>query len=283
MRGRARVNYNDPINAGLTGYWPMDGGTLSGTLLADVSSLGNNGTLVASPPLVQGRIGQALSFNGSTQYVLTTAPCVMNNFSFSAWIFPNSLTGFPTVVSGSVNLAIDVDINSNGTIRLIRENTALVATSTGAVASGQWNHVGISFNELGDYLFCINGAIEPFTATGGSSFITSGTIAIGVNGDDGAFDAAFFNGLIDDVRYWTNRALSGADHLRTFRDTSGNLGLLTPVRSVSGVSAAPPAPTGKHMTPLLGAGGMIAIKAAHMAETNPRPTRREFLALKGKR
>ena len=56
---RRRDNTN-----GLVGWWTFQDGTAM-----DWSGNQHNGALVASPPAISGIIGNALSFNGSTQYV----------------------------------------------------------------------------------------------------------------------------------------------------------------------------------------------------------------------
>src|SRR5262249_10052497 len=72
--------------AGLVAYWRFDDG-------AGTDSSGNNlnGTLVNNPSCTSGKIGNALSFNGSN-YVSVPASAALgnltNNFTVTAWISP---------------------------------------------------------------------------------------------------------------------------------------------------------------------------------------------------
>jgi len=59
----------DNPDTGLKGYWSFNGPDVSGTTASDRSGQGNNGTLTNGPTVTTGKIGQALSFDGSNDYV----------------------------------------------------------------------------------------------------------------------------------------------------------------------------------------------------------------------
>ena len=61
------VLVKDGILNGLVGWWKFDEG--SGTVAYDSSGNDLDGTTNGNPPWVSGKIGGALSFNGSNQYV----------------------------------------------------------------------------------------------------------------------------------------------------------------------------------------------------------------------
>ena len=83
---------NDDVTitaAGLIGHWQMEEG--SGTTLVDATSPANNGTIAGSPTWVTGRIGQALSLNGTTQYATvpdSTDLDISNAITMAAWVMP---------------------------------------------------------------------------------------------------------------------------------------------------------------------------------------------------
>src|SRR5450759_5412343 len=56
-----------PFTHGLVGYWKFDEGT--GTNATDSSGMGNNGTLTNGPTWTTGKVGGALSFDGTDDYV----------------------------------------------------------------------------------------------------------------------------------------------------------------------------------------------------------------------
>jgi hypothetical protein len=47
------------------GHWTFDGLTIAGTRVFDASGSGNYGTMTNGPTLVNGKLGQGLSFDGS--------------------------------------------------------------------------------------------------------------------------------------------------------------------------------------------------------------------------
>ena len=72
----------------------MDEG--SGSTTADSSGNGNTGTLTGSPTWVTGKFGDALSFNGTTQYVEipnSTSLTISGAMSIGGWINESSTGG----------------------------------------------------------------------------------------------------------------------------------------------------------------------------------------------
>src|SRR3989338_1965645 len=68
--------------SGLVGYWTFDEG--AGTTANDSSGNNNTGTLTNGPTWTTGKIGQALNFDGSDDYVkIPGTATLMSNFSVS--------------------------------------------------------------------------------------------------------------------------------------------------------------------------------------------------------
>ena len=84
---------------GLVGYWTMNEGV--GTRADDVSGYKNNGTLVNSPSWVAGKIGKALSFNGTNSYV--AVPSIdssgTNVVSVSWWMYKSSFNNSISIIA----------------------------------------------------------------------------------------------------------------------------------------------------------------------------------------
>ncbi|MBI2023163.1 hypothetical protein HYT01_01190 [Candidatus Giovannonibacteria bacterium] len=55
--------------SGLVGYWSFDGSDMAVNTAFDRSGQGNNGTLTGGPSRIEGKLGQALSFDGVDDYV----------------------------------------------------------------------------------------------------------------------------------------------------------------------------------------------------------------------
>ncbi|RJS75398.1 PEGA domain-containing protein, partial [Methanophagales archaeon] len=77
------------VAGGLVGYWKFDEG--AGTTAVDSSGNNNNGTLIDNPDWVNGKIGKALGFNGSTNYVEINDSDSLDGFdeiTIEAWVKP---------------------------------------------------------------------------------------------------------------------------------------------------------------------------------------------------
>jgi hypothetical protein len=61
--------YAQDITSGLVGHWTFNEG--SGTVAGDSSGLWNTGTLINGPVWSTGKIGGALDFDGSDDYIST--------------------------------------------------------------------------------------------------------------------------------------------------------------------------------------------------------------------
>lgn len=83
------------LRSGLVGHWTMDG--VSGTVVPDISTGGNSGTASNSPSFVRGKTGDAVSLNGTTQYV--TCGHILDGvftgasakFTITAWVYASSV------------------------------------------------------------------------------------------------------------------------------------------------------------------------------------------------
>ena len=77
-------------DAELVGYWSFD--KADGT--DDLSGNGNDGIIHGNPKVIDGKLGEALEFNGSTDYVeIPDAPALseLEALSIAAWIKPTKL------------------------------------------------------------------------------------------------------------------------------------------------------------------------------------------------
>ena len=74
------------LDPNLVGYWDME--TLTGTMLKDLSGKGNDGTMTGTTS-VSGKVGNARSFNGTSDYVDIGSSSTINSvtdFTISSWV-----------------------------------------------------------------------------------------------------------------------------------------------------------------------------------------------------
>ncbi len=80
--------FTSSVNAELVAHWKFDEG--SGSVVHDTSGNGNDGTFVGDPQWTAGKIGGALEFNGSSDYIeipFSESMRVINqgDFTIAAW------------------------------------------------------------------------------------------------------------------------------------------------------------------------------------------------------
>ena len=209
-------------STGLMGYWTFDGKNMSTTTAIDSSSSKKNGTLtnMSGTPVVQGKIGQALKFDGVNDYVsVGNVLNALTSYTFSAWINPKSLGG------GSGGRIIDKNsayffrlISSGGNKLAISHNGGPSQASTGTITFNRWQHVVATWNGK-QLVFYING-VDAGTISF-STAISSNSAALQI-GDTNSGNSTF-DGSIDDVRIY-NRALSAVEVRRLY-----NMGAATKI------------------------------------------------------
>ncbi|MBF0478305.1 MAG: LamG domain-containing protein [Candidatus Omnitrophica bacterium] len=217
------------IITGLVGWWKMDEGTGTATT-ADSSGQGNTGNLVNSPGWVPGKMGQALSFDGATNYVVSN-----NNIGLSSnqartvtgWFTQNSLSKRNVLGFGSQGGALTFDIIADGGMGKVYGHFYGGGNDTSAGApsysAGVWYHFALVYD----------GATASFYLNG----VFTNSKVITLNTTDSPFKIGTgtwtgigsFNGLVDDVRVY-NRALTAqdvADLYHVFQPNDGLVGWWT--------------------------------------------------------
>lgn len=203
---------------GLIGYWPFDEG--SGSSVLDVSGNGNSGQINGAT-WTGGRVGKALSFNGSSNTVDIHRSVVSTSASFSvaAWVQVANLNAFHTAVSQDGNnisgffLQTTPGAGGQFAFSLVNSDstsgTTIRATSSFTPALNTWYHlVGVYDASSGQSRLYVNGVLQS-TQSVPAPWSASGETVIGRGKwNGGATD--FWSGLIDDVRIY-NRALSNQD------------------------------------------------------------------------
>jgi hypothetical protein len=208
-------------DTGLKGYWSFNGRDMAGTTAYDRSGSGNNGTLTNGPTLTQGKIGQALSFDGSDDYVDAgdiNALDGASTFTMSAWIKQNSLLEGRSVVSKYTNSFPHVSWGTSGGGEPDRMGMLISGANYGTVSTDVhqaevWEHWVWVFdgtqtgnsNRLKAYL---NGAEQTLSFGGTIPATTNSTAAaVAIGADSGGDGSAEWNGSIDEVRLYS-RVLS---------------------------------------------------------------------------
>ncbi len=213
---RASTTQKSPNNLGLVGYWPMDEG--SGTVASDHSGNGNTGTLVSGPTWVTGKLGQALSFNGTNQKVqtLTEASPANTNRTICAWVNTSSTAreGVVTSRPSSTGWALTINRITPGNLTYINDSSFIEVA--GGITTNKWFHICASYvSSTRAVTLYTNGVSLGGGIIGAIDTATSYTL-IGYDG------FGYFAGVIDDARVY-NRVLSATEIAYLYNSGSARL------------------------------------------------------------
>ena len=206
-----------PVTQGPIANWTFDASTITGNAVLDTSGNGINGTIQgAVTPVADGKSHEALSFDGSTGYILTGSdprPAMAGELTLAAWIKTTNSGRVETILS-KYNLSGSEDGYIFETtpagylaLHLGGGNTPGnpdIVDGTNLINDGLWHHVAVIIRTNEDVSFYVDGGISSVY------YLTTfyGGIASGVGiGGPALPKANLFTGWMDEVRIY-NRALS---------------------------------------------------------------------------
>lgn len=195
---------------GLGGHWKLD--ETSGSVAADSSGLGRNGTVVGSANWTAGIIDNCLQLNGSTRVEINSLMNSPKNVTIAAWANLTSPDpGGSEIVSIGDYFAIRLDNGSVSRAFFYNGSGWTSVSASQTFAGTGWHHFAAVFNDDQDWCKLYIDGVEAASLATMVSIPYSGlgtTTTIGAHGNgSGSFD---FTGKIDDVRIYS-RALCPGD------------------------------------------------------------------------
>ncbi len=204
-------------SADLVVQWSLDEG--SGTTAHDFSGNGNDGTLNGDPQWATGKIGGALEFDGTGDYV-EVPRVVQDDFTLMAWIKTDTpglslgaqgYQGSGLIWSDIAGVANDFILAILGTkLSFFCGNPDLSVNSDRDIVTAEWVHVTATRSaQEGKISIYINGEHENTLDHANNGPLDAlDTIAVGGN----VLDSRYYTGLIDEVRIF-DHVLSGIEVL----------------------------------------------------------------------
>lgn len=221
-------------NLGLVGYWSFNEGT--STLAGDFSGRGNTGTLMGGPTWVAGKLGQALSFNGSSNYVSV-------DDSAGGFTFPDTTftVSFWAKTSDSNSSVIISDSNcssgsgkgwcirASGPVQALIKNSAdsgnTLRSSNTSINDNRWHHVVVVMTT--DTITASNNNIQIYVdGSLDQGVLTPGLVYGAVNNFlyiGRRTEGSFFNGAIDEMRIYS-RALTAVQVAALYNSGAARFG-----------------------------------------------------------
>ena len=212
---------NSLLTSGLVGHWTFNGADTVGTTATDRGTGGNNGTLTNGPTVAPGKLGQALTFDGSDDYVSVADNTALDfgdtaDLTLTGWFYRNSATTDDTLIakrngiaSGDTGYILYLDDATDQLIFEMSDGTDEYSlTSVSTFTTPGWYHYTIIWDQdsaVNSEIY-VNGVADSATDTGTIGNIgdlsNALTFRVGAESDDGNP----FDGKIDEVRVY-NRVL----------------------------------------------------------------------------
>lgn len=219
------------LQTSCTGFWELEN-----TSWTDATGNGTTLTGTGSPTSVSGLVGNAASFDGSTQYLSaasnTSISADSGDFSCQAWVNLDvvkvSSLGIFSKGQGSGGdneWGLGVGTTTSNVWRFACVNTGFTQFNAGAAASGDglaatgaWYHlVGTFTASTGAMQLYVNGVANGTATLTGTLQDTSSTLNIGRLGSG----AVLQDGLIDQCGFWKGRVLSAGDVTALYNGGAG--------------------------------------------------------------
>ena len=229
----------------------------SGSVLADVSGNGNNGTIANATWSTAGKFGKALSFNGTSALVTVNDSASLHlttGMTLEAWVNPSKVSSAwrDVVYKGNDNYFLEGTSSNSGVPvggGLVGSRPSHVESiGTAALPTNTWTFLAATYDGTTMRLY-VNGSLTS-TKTGAGGTLATSTNPLQIGGD--SIYGQYFNGLIDNVRIY-NTALTGSQ-------------IQTDMNTPVGNDTTPPTVTSK--TPALGATGVAANTLSLVAAYN---------------
>ncbi len=184
----------------------------TGTMVADASGNGNNGTISGATWTNSGKYGSALVFNGTNALVTVSNSTTLQlnaAMTLEAWVNPTTVgSAFGDVIyKGNDNYYLEAtspgggEPGGGGTFG----SSDVILYGTTALAVNTWSYVAVTYDG-GTLRLYVNGT-EVASRMQPGAIVTS-TNPLQIGGDN--LYNQFFKGMIDEVRIY-NRALSAAE------------------------------------------------------------------------
>jgi hypothetical protein len=217
---------------GLAALYPLDETSLPPIYDNSVNAV--NGTAVNSPTSTAGKLGTALTFNGTSQYVQigSTASLQGTAYTLEAWIKTSSASSTMAVITKASNFWLGLDFGKAAIYDWTGGATCTAASPS--IADGTWHHIAATLvnGTTNGSIIYVDG-VQQKTCTWAP---VAQTGDVGLGASKAASWQQYFNGQIDNVKVFS-RAMNpdevNADYIGQNAGNASGVSLGTVIPGVS--------------------------------------------------
>jgi hypothetical protein len=189
----------------------------SGTTASDATGNGHNATLINGPVWAAGKSGNAVSLDGTNDYLAlpTGALTDLSDFTIATWVYLNSSTNWARLFdfgSGTGRYMYLVPKSGSGVVRFAVTVDGgygeQFINGSAALPTGQWVHVAVTLSGTTGTLYVNGTVVGNNTAIAQAPFRLAATTQNWIGRSQYSGDP-YLNGKVDDFRIY-NGALSAA-------------------------------------------------------------------------
>ncbi len=234
------------VTDGLVSYWTFDEQDVTENTVKDVWGK-NSGTIVGDPKVVAGKVGDALEFDGSDDYVnltnLADFDSKVGTSTFEAWVktdFKEDWTSLFKVLDDGCNMAWAIDVNRSAKAGFplaqdivhyyVRHQAAAGCIDIAVeiefeLSDGKWHHLVFAIEDAGEPKISIYMDGNPQEVIVGKESKLDNFVPfvrpvyIGAANNRGKVER-FFPGVIDEVRIY-DRPLTAEEVTQNFESKVG--------------------------------------------------------------
>jgi len=200
------------VTQGLVSYWTFDSDDIEGTTAKDV--VGDNDGTVEGAEVVEGKVGQALKFDGIDDHVVVPhsddLSLVGGGLSIVAWINPSAPAGHQAIVTKGSRNEYFFKLHGSAKVEFGMPGVGGMRTET-VLSADTWYHVAATSDGVTAKLY-IDGVQDG--EDGGGWGLDTNETDVHIGGWAGV-DGNQFLGIIDEVAIY-NRSLSSDEMLQNY-------------------------------------------------------------------
>ena len=210
------------VTDGLLSFWPLSGNTISNDAITDLAA-NQQGLIVGDPQIVQGKVGEALAFDGDDHIEIPNEVGGKDAVTISLWVKPSDFSADKIIAGYWADAATSEALlyyksSTNIWRFIVRDSSGAAKDITVAdPVIDEWTHLVASYENGGEICLYVNG-IKASSDAPANGLNAGGSPWFGIGWGNSSHGA--FVGILDEVCFY-ERALTQAEVEQNYNSEAG--------------------------------------------------------------